>query len=201
MLTAPLYFLFTQLKAMQRRVLMRVIYKPLAILLFTIAILSPKVTVSHPLKLSASLIEYDHKDKTIRMECKVFMDDFELSLSRSVLKGIDPSTLKRENKPRIIEEYFKKFYHISVNGKRVPLKYKLATPLYRQKVLIIEFAKFHLPLKEGDSLHIKNSIFFQDFGSAQTNRIIVRIPSFSIDKGHLATIDNHTFAHTLGAYK
>ena len=180
---------------------MSVIYKLLAIIICAIAILGPKVTMSHPLKLSASLIEYDHKDKTVRMECKVFMDDFELSLSRSVLKGSDPATLEVEKKPRIIEEYFKNFYHITINGKRVPLNYKSATPLYSQKVLIIEFAKVHVPLKEGDSLHIKNSIFFQDFGSAQTNRTIVRIPSFDIDKGHLATIDNHTFAHTLGAPK
>ena len=61
-------------------------------LAFLGVLLAPLTSTSHPLKLSASLIEFDPEAKTLRMECKVFRDDFERSLD-SFLKGIDPNTI------------------------------------------------------------------------------------------------------------
>ena len=180
---------------------MHTIQNRLTAFAFFLAMLTPAFAVGHPLKLSASLVEYDPNEKTLRMECKVFIDDFERSLSNSVLKGVDLATLKRDSKPRIIEEYFGKFYQITVNGKKMPLKYKVATPLHRHNVLVIEFEKAKIPLKRGDTVQIKNSIMFRDFGSAQTNRIIVRMPSFDIDEGHAATVQNYKFSHIIGEPK
>ena len=74
----------------------------------------PITSLGHPLKLSASLVEFDPESKTLRMECKVFRDDFERSLD-SVLKGIDPNTIKKEEKAKIIETYFNQHYVITFN--------------------------------------------------------------------------------------
>jgi hypothetical protein len=173
---------------------------PLVLLLFVVAG-TPLRASSHPLKASASLIEYDSVNKTIRMECKVFIDDFQRSLLNSVAKGIDPSTVKRKDRHRLIEAYFELFYAIEHNGKRVPLKLKALTPLSRQNVLVIQFAKVPLKIQVGDKLRIENTMFFRDFGAAQTNRIAVRIPPFNIRDGHVATIRNHIFSYTFGASK
>jgi len=159
------------------------------------------LVAGHPLKLSASLIEYDPKEKAIRVECKVFVDDFELSVERSVLKGVDTSKIKKEDKPRIIEDYFKRFYTITLNGKVLPLKLKVAKPLPQHNVLVIEFVEIPLVLKEGDKFEIRNAMFFQDFGPLQTNRIVVRIPPFGIDEGHVATMYGFKFSYNLGDTK
>ena len=59
------------------------------ILLLSLALLFPLISAAHPLKLSASLIEYDPKDKTIRLECKVFLDDFDLEGSLTFTRQLN----------------------------------------------------------------------------------------------------------------
>ena len=168
---------------------------------FFVVLLLSSLTSAHPLKLSASLVQYEPDNKSIRVECKVFMDDFELSLSRSVLKGVDVSTVKREERPKIIEAYFKAFYKIHVNGKRIPLNYAAVIPLREQNVLVIRFKPVPLTIKKGDRLDIENSMFFRDFGPAQTNRIAVRIPPFGIEEGRIATWDQYKISYTFGESK
>ncbi len=170
-------------------------------LLLLVSAFVPSIASSHPLKMSASLIEYDTAKKSMRMECKVFIDDFERSLMNSVMKGLDPAQVSKKQRVRLIELYFQKFYSIKHNGRRVPLKFKSVTPLYRANVLVIQFSDVALALKQGDKLVINNTMFFADFGLAQTNRIAVRIPLFKIDDGHAGTVRNHVFSYTLGAVK
>jgi len=179
----------------------KLVSKKSALVFFCLGLLCPSLVSGHPLKLSASLIDYDPKAKTIRVECKVFVDDFELSVERSVLKGVDTSKIKKEDKPGIIEDYFKRFYTITLNGKVLPLKLKVATPLPQHNVLVIEFVEIPLVLKEGDKFEIRNAMFFQDFGPLQTNRILVRIPPFGIDEGHVATMYGSKFSYNLGDTK
>jgi len=167
-----------------------------ALVLFCL-LLVPKTSLSHPLKLSASLVEYDPETKSLRLECKVFRDDFERSLSKSALKGVDPSTIKKEEKSKIVESYFKKFYSINYNGKRLPLKLEKLKHLSGHNVLVLRFAANKLKLRKGDKLTITNTLFFQDFGYAQSNRITVRIPTFSINDNLVATFANYQFPITL----
>ncbi|MEE2902656.1 MAG: DUF6702 family protein [Myxococcota bacterium] len=170
--------------------------------LFLIAIaLWPSISVGHPLKLSASLIEYDHKKKFIRMECRVFLDDFQLSLSSSVLKGRERTKLKESEKPRIIEAYFKDLYHITVNGKRIRLKFDSMKYMQAQNVLEIKFARVPLSMKKGDKIEIKNMLFFDDFGSQQSNRMALRIPHFGINQRLIGTIYEPSFSFKMGDLK
>ena len=175
--------------------------KQLSILVVLLGLVLPSMTLSHPLKLSASLVEYDPHQETLRMECKVFIDDFDSSLFLSVLKGVDRNTLTSLDKKRAIEAYFEKFYSIKVNRKKVPLKIAATRVLQGHNVLIIYFEKNKLPMKKGDKIEVRNTMLFRDFGPAQMNRIAVRIPTFGIDDNHVATLYEHTFNYTLGAPK
>ena len=175
-------------------------YRPgvLAIFVFLVGLLSPSVASSHPLKLSASLIDYDPGQQGIRVQCKVFMDDFQLSLINSVLKGRDPRKVRKEDRPRLIEEYFDIFFHIQHNGRKLPWKVQSLTPLYKENVLVIRFKWMAAKLAKGDTLALRNTMFFRDFGYEQTNRMVVRIPSFGIEDAHAATIRDFTFYYELG---
>ena len=167
-------------------------------LVFLVCAFAPLTTWSHPLKLSVSLIKYDETTKTLRMECKVFIDDFQRSLVNSVLNGRDLRQVKKADRAGLIEAYFQKFYLVKHNGRRVVWKVKSATPLMQHNVLVIRFKSIPLKLKKGDRLEIKNTMFFRDFGYEQTNRIVTEVPLFKIDDAHSADIENHTFSYVLG---
>ena len=172
----------------------------LAFLAFLVSVFLPSTASSHPLKLSATLIDYDSGQQGIRVQCKVFMDDFQLSLLNSVLKGRDPRKVRKQDRPRLIEKYFGQFFSIEHNGRRLPWKVQSLTPLYRENVLVIRFSKMPANLSKGDTLSIKNAIFLRDFYD-QTNRTVVRIPSFGIEDAHAATIKNYSYVYELGRAK
>ena len=160
--------------------------------------LMPIQARAHPLKLSASLLEYNPNKRVLQLECKVFIDDFELSLKNSVLKNIDPSKLNQSYEARVIDDYFQRFYRIKLNDQSVAMKIVSTKPMRRQNVLVLRFEANEFDFKHGDILEIKNLLFFRDFGPAQTNRIVVRMPNFGIDDAHAATIYDYTLRYTLG---
>ena len=84
------------------------------------------------------------------------------------------------------------------NGKKLPLEYASIIPLKEHNVLIIKFKRTPLSIKKGDKLDIENSMFFRDFGPAQSNRVAVRIPPFGIEEGRVATWDRYNFSYTFG---
>ena len=126
------------------------------------------------------------------------MDDFQKSLILSVLNGRELSEVKKEDRPRLIEAYFQKFYTVKHNGKAMIWKVKSVEYLQQENILWIKFKKVFASFKSGDKLDIANTMFFVDFGDKQTNRIVARIPRFNIDVVHAAKIDNYTFSHVLG---
>ena len=159
----------------------------------------PLSIMAHPLKLTASLIEYDIKTKSLNMECRVFRDDFQRSLNKSVLRNIDPSSLTRDGKIKAIESHFKRHYTIIHNGRTLPLKLDSSKYIRSQNVIVLKFQPNSLTLQKGDRLFIRNTLFFDDFKYAQSNRILIRIPHFSIDDQHVATLSNNRISYTLGA--
>lgn len=167
-----------------------------ASLLFMGAVV-PARSLGHPLKLTTSLVEYDPSTAGIRMECKVFIDDFERSLKNSLLKGLDMSRLKPKQKVKVIEAYFGSSYSISVNGKPLPLRFESSEMLAEQNVLVLKFAKNKVRLKKGDTLVIRNALFFRDFGERQTNRVTVRIPPFIDNESRVATVHGFSLNYTL----
>lgn len=150
----------------------------------------------HPIKLTASLIDYDHGAGKISIECKVFIDDFEQSINKMLSKDINVSNLTKADKAGI-EAYFKPLYVITINGKKVPLKYKSSEVNTTYNVLVIKFAKQSVSIKKGDKLSVKNMLFFKEFKYAQTNRVTLHMAPFISESNHVCSVSNHSFKHTL----
>ena len=79
----------------------------------------------------------------------------------------------------------------------VPLKFESSEYLRGYNVLVIRFAPHKLVLKAGDKIAIQNTLFFEEFGYMQSNRVVVRIPPFSIDNHHVATVSKKQIFYTL----
>jgi hypothetical protein len=165
----------------------KLLYKSLFFALISLTTTSFK----HPIKLTASLIEYEATTKSLKMECKVFIDDFEKSINKTLAKNINVSTLTKADKDGI-EDYFEKYYNITVNGKKLPLKYKASEVMKEYNVLTIKFSENTITVKKGDKLLIENTLFFEEFGYLQSNRITIRIPPFITEDNHEATINNYS---------
>ena len=82
-------------------------------------------------------------------------------------------------------------FNITYNGKILPLKYKGLEVLKEYNVVTIKFIENKLKIKKGDKILIENTLFFEEFGYIQSNRITVRIPPFITEENHEAIISNY----------
>jgi|GEM_PF-2042557 len=162
-------------------------YQIIVLLLLSV-FFSTAFKAPHPIKLTASLVEYNPKTKRLRMECRVFIDDFASSINKTLTKDIDPSDLSKEDKDGI-EAYFKKHYTLMVNDKTFPLKFKTSTVMTKYNVLTIKFYEEVVNLDIGDQICIKNSLFFEEFGKLQSNRITARMPPFFPENNYETTFE------------
>lgn len=144
----------------------------------------------HPLKLTASLIEYNPEANSIRMECRVFIDDFQNSINKKDFNASNPTKEDQEE----IEYFFNEFYHIMVNGKKLPLDYKSSAVFEGYNVLVIKFAENDITIKKGDNLLVENKLLFEQFGYLQSNRITIRVPPFFGEKNYEVKLNNYSIA-------
>ena len=93
---------------------------------------------SHPIKITSSLILLNPKTANLEMECRVFIDDFTNSINSTFTKNINLANLSDEDKQGI-ENYFKEYYVITINGKKFPLKYAESKVLEEHNVFILRF--------------------------------------------------------------
>ena len=76
----------------------------------------------HPIYLSVSEIEYNTSAKSLEINCKLFVDDFEKILRKEFQERIDlinPSNRERMN--TLVNQYIQNHFKISVNGKPITL--------------------------------------------------------------------------------
>ena len=103
----------------------------LLFLLFTLTSLS----YDHSIKMSASLVEYNPNNKKIRVECRVFMDDFDFAMNE-FSKQININHFTDADK-KLVEDYFNRFYVITINKKKIPLMINLLKTIKENKKLKI----------------------------------------------------------------
>ncbi len=145
----------------------------LHIVLLLLGVISCFSSFTHPLKVTASLIEYNEDAKNIRVECKVFVDDF----SQSIGRPMNVNNLS-ERDIKDIERYFREFYVVMVNGKKYPFEYDSSYYEKSFNVLTIKFYESDFTVKKGDKLEVKNALLFDVFGFLQSNRMELRFPPF-----------------------
>jgi hypothetical protein len=79
----------------------------------------------------------------------------------------------------------------------MPLKYKASEVLKEYNVLTIKFSEKAIKLNKGDKILIENTLFFEEFGYLQSNRITIRIPPFITEDNHEALLNNYSINKTL----
>jgi len=149
----------------------------------------------HPIKLTASLIDYDVKNSSLKMECKVFIDDFEKSINKTLTKNINLSNLSKED-IKGIDDYFENYFTIILNSKALPIKYKSSEVLKDYNVFALKFSDNVVKIKKGDKLEISNTLFFSEFDYMQSNRMTIRIPPFIVEDNYESTINNYLIPYT-----
>ena len=160
-------------------------------MLIGILFITTSFSNSHPIKLTSSLIIINPKTAGLEMECRVFIDDFTNSINSTFTKNINLTTLSAEDR-KGIENYFEKYYVITINGKRFPLKYAESMVLEEHNVFILRFSQNVSSLNKGDQLCVENTLFFREFDFLQTNMITVRIPSLVEEVYFEATSNNYS---------
>ncbi len=79
---------------------------------------------SHPLFVSVTEIEWNAKDKTLELSCKIFTDDFEKTLRNQYKTDVD--LLKPKDKPameKMVSDYVQKHLQITADGKKTALQF------------------------------------------------------------------------------
>jgi hypothetical protein len=163
----------------------------------TLLFLTIILTVSsfeHPIKLTASLIEYDNENKEVKVECKLFIDDFEKSINPTLTKNIDLSILSEADKIGI-NAYFDKRFTIKLNDTIVPLKFESHELHLDYNVVTIRFSKSDLSINEGDSMKVKNILFFEEFSYMQSNRVTIMAQPYFQEYNMETNIDIKTFTY------
>ncbi|WP_430905650.1 DUF6702 family protein [Maribacter sp. 2-571] len=155
-------------------------------LTFTTAFIAP-----HPIKLTSSLIEYDTKTRSLQMECRVFIDDFENSVRKKFKGEIDVADLSK-NDQKIIEAYFRRYVTLMVNDLNLTLHYISSEVMEKQNVLSLKFSAEVKPLKKGDVFCMENRLFFEEFEFLQTNMTTIRIPPLISESYFEAKEDDYT---------
>lgn len=151
----------------------------------------------HPVKLTASLIEYNESKKNLHIETKVFIDDFLSSLKKSKGVTIDIKNISKADKDKI-NEYFNEDFKISLNTKDFVLNYNSLEIMEQYNVVVFKFDYKVTEIKKGNILEVSNTLFFKDFGYIQSNRCTVRIPPFIEEDNYEFTLNgNSGFKKTL----
>lgn len=166
-------------------------------LLFLVLITT--TSFKHPIKASASLIEYDEQSNKIKFECRLFIDDFEKSINKTLAKNINLTSLTKEDILGM-NAYFNDYLGISVNDKPLVIKYKTCEVLKEYNLVIVKLEDNVIKLKIGDKVKVFNTLFFADFGYIQTNRITIRMPPFFTETNVEATMDRYEFPFTIKMY-
>lgn len=148
---------------------------------------------SHPIKLTSSIIKYNSETKVIRMECKVFIDDFAPAIGPNLENRINDKSLTKDDLLRI-ENYFRTNYKIFIDGKKLLLtidKYKVAN-----NVMTLSFSSTYITLKKGDKLNIENELLFEKFPDLQSNWMTIQIPPFLPNYNFESKFDNYLYSFT-----
>ncbi|WP_316844845.1 DUF6702 family protein [Pedobacter psychrodurus] len=94
------------------------------LLLLCCAFFSVEAGIKHPLHVSTTEVNFNAKDKTLEVSCKIFSDDFEAILAKVYKQKTD---LSNPNMKTAMDELVKKYLlshlQLKANGKAVTLSY------------------------------------------------------------------------------
>lgn len=128
----------------------------------------------HPIKLSATLVEYNQQKGTFSVETKFFCDDFALSIDKMRKTPIDLLKLSKEDLASI-SAYYNNDFELKINGTSVLFEVEKTELLKDYNVIVLKFKPAKYTLKIKDKVFIKNTLMVKDFNFTQINRVTLRV--------------------------
>ncbi len=126
-------------------------------------------TAVHPIFVSVTEIEYNAKDKTLEISCKIFTDDFEKTLRQNYKSQVDLLNPKDKNAMnKLVSDYVPKHLLIKVDEKAVLLQF---IGYEQQEEGIVSFYQVN-NISSVRKIDITNNILF-DYKKEQLNIIHV----------------------------
>ena len=126
-------------------------------------------TSLHPLHVSVTEIEMDHKDKRLEIMMRVFMDDLEVTLREKYkIPDLDVLNPKGRTLDQMMEEYLKIHFKISLDNKAQVMKYLGHEQDGEAFIFYIEVDK----VKKWKTIQIQNDIIMEIYDD-QSNLIHV----------------------------
>ncbi|WP_316735344.1 DUF6702 family protein [Pedobacter aquatilis] len=96
----------------------------LVTLFFIISLFSFKKLEKHPLHVSTTEVNFNQKEKTLEVSCRIFSDDFESILSKTYKQKTDLVNPALKNQMDVlVKKYLQSHLLIKANGKPVSMNY------------------------------------------------------------------------------
>ncbi|KQM79184.1 hypothetical protein ASE74_01040 [Pedobacter sp. Leaf216] len=94
------------------------------LLLLCGAFFSVEAGIKHPLHVSTTEVNFNAKDKTLEISCKIFSDDFEAILAKMYKQKTDLSNPNMKNAmDELVKKYLLSHLQVKANGKPVVMNY------------------------------------------------------------------------------
>ena len=127
------------------------------------------ITLFHPLHVSVTEIEMDHKDKRLEIMMRVFMDDLEVTLREKYkMPDLDVLNPKGQTIDHMMEEYLKLHFKIALDNKAQVMKYLGHEQEGDAFIFYIEVEK----VKKWKTIQIQNDIIMETYDD-QSNLVHV----------------------------
>lgn len=123
--------------------------------------------IKHPIFISVTELDYNNKNKSIEINCKIFTDDFEKTLRKSTSNKINLTDAQlKTSMDKLVSEYIYKNFQIAINNKATIPKYVGFEQIEEATYCYFEIENI-IAIK---SITITNSILY-DYKKEQTNLI------------------------------
>lgn len=127
------------------------------------------LTWFHPLHVSVTEIEMDHKDKRLEIMMRVFMDDLETTLRQQYqIPDLDVLNPKGKTLDQMMDEYLKLHFKIALDNKAQSIKYLGHEQEGDAFIFYIEVDK----VKKWKTIRIQNDIIMEIYDD-QSNLVHV----------------------------
>lgn len=140
-----------------------IITQPLLFCYLILGFISPKsfeTTNRHPFHLSSTEINYNTKESTVEISCRIFTDDFEAALAKNYKIKAD---LSAESKHKAMDAYVKKYAltNLALKGNAKPLALNYLG-FEKDNEAVIVYLESE-PVKGLKKLETTNSILYDQF--------------------------------------
>ncbi|MDQ0637044.1 hypothetical protein QF042_000609 [Pedobacter sp. W3I1] len=144
-----------------------------SLLLLCVAFFSVSAGIKHPLHVSTTEVNFNAKDKTLEVSCKIFSDDFEAILTKLYKQKTDLSNPNmKSTMDELVKKYLLSHLQLKANGKAVAMNYIGFEIDHEATNIYLEVEK----ISSIKSIEVSNTILYDMFDDQMSIVHIVKGP-------------------------